>query len=71
MVADRTTFLSDDPSCVGSTNMGPVGWAWVTQEPNTVALYQCKLSANDYFISPDSSCEGQQFVADLGFVRVL
>jgi hypothetical protein len=46
-----------------------VGWAWTAQEPGTVPLHQCKVGGNDYFVSPDPSCEGQQFVEALGFVR--
>jgi len=69
MVADRTTFLSDDVGCPGATNLGPVGWAWTTQEAGTVPLHQCRVGSNDYFVSPDPTCEGQQLVEALGYVR--
>jgi Family of unknown function (DUF5722) len=68
-VNDRTTYLSEEPACPGAMNMGPVGYAYLTQQAGMVGLYQCKVNDNDFFVSDDANCEGQNKVGFLGYVR--
>jgi hypothetical protein len=68
-VDNRTAYLSKEPTCPGAMNMGPVGYASLTQQSGMVSLYQCKVNDSDLFVSDDANCEGQSKVGFLGYVR--
>ena len=62
-------LLSLDVGCEGLTPLGPVGYIYNQPAANRVALYRCHVSSNgDHFISGNSSCEGQVFEHQLGYV---
>ncbi|MBW2703722.1 MAG: hypothetical protein JRF33_23130 [Deltaproteobacteria bacterium] len=67
-LAGDTTFLTEDVGCEGMENMGPVGYIWTTQIPNSVALYRCRGPWNqDNFVSEDSNCNGEDILGLLGY----
>jgi hypothetical protein len=63
-------LLTPDVQCEGQHPLGPVGYAWTSQAPGTVALYRCRVgaTAKDHFVSPAANCEGQIVESMLGYV---
>jgi hypothetical protein len=62
-------LLSKSVACENLLPLGPVGWAFKTQKPGTVALYRCAVGAgSDHFVSPDPGCEGMKPEGLLGYV---
>ena len=63
-------FLTADPGCEGAQNLGPVGYAFQIQQPDTIGMFRCRVdSSGDQFISLDPNCEGQVVEKLLGYVR--
>ena len=63
------TLLTPEGNCEGLHPMGPVGWAWTTEQSGSVALYRCSIGDGvDHFVSPDPACEGQTTERLLGWV---
>ncbi len=60
-------LLTADVHCESQQPMGPVGYAYDSQQPDTVPLYRCRAGA-DHFVSQDSGCEGQVTEQLLGYV---
>ncbi|MFJ5234887.1 hypothetical protein ACIQBJ_33990 [Kitasatospora sp. NPDC088391] len=49
---------------------GSLGWLYTGQAAGTHALYACKVwNSTDTFTSVAGNCEGQQYVAQLGFIN--
>ena len=68
LVGDHT-LLTADPGCEGFHPMGPVGWAYSTEQDGTVPLYRCSIgNGADHFVSPEADCEGQNTEQLLGWV---
>jgi cysteine-rich repeat protein len=63
-------LLTPDVQCEGQHPLGPVGYAWTSQAPGTVALYRCRVgaTAKDHFVSTAANCEGQVVESMLGYV---
>ena len=65
----KHTLLTREPDCEGHHPMGPVGWAWTSEQSGTVPLYSCSINGGaDHTVSPESGCEGQQTLGLLGWV---
>ncbi len=67
-VIDENTFLSPEIGCSGSVDLGPVGYIYSSQVPDSVALYSCTSSTGwDHFVSTDPGCEGATAAGLLGY----
>ena len=54
------TFISSDPNCENTFNMGPMGYLYVNQVANSIPIYRCIISRNaDHFVSSDPNCDGE------------
>ena len=63
------TLLTREPACEGLHPMGPVGWAWTSEQDGAIPLYRCSIGAGaDHFVSPEANCEGQTTEQLLGWV---
>ncbi|HAA53465.1 MAG TPA: hypothetical protein DCE42_01840 [Myxococcales bacterium] len=55
-------------NCENQEMLGPVGYIYTSQQSNTVALYRCRVgNGQDHFISPSTTCEGQNKDMLLGY----
>ncbi|MDI7269404.1 MAG: DUF5722 domain-containing protein [Myxococcota bacterium] len=63
-------FLTDRPDCEGQQPMGPVGYIFDTEQPDTVPLFRCRIGGGrDHFVSSHAECEGQTVERLLGYAR--
>jgi len=61
-------LLTLDPTCEGLQTLGPVGYIWTSQVPDSVPLYRCRSdSPADHFVSTDAGCEGATQEQLLGY----
>ncbi len=63
-------FLTDQPGCEGQQPMGPVGYIYESERPDTVPLLRCVVGGGrDHFVSSHGTCEGQTVERVLGYAR--
>lgn len=61
-------FLSENISCENQNHLGPVGYVYTTQKPNTVPLIRCYVTTTgDHFITTNTNCDGFQQESILGY----
>ncbi len=61
-------FLSDNMNCENQNHLGPVGYVYTTQKPNTMPLIRCFVTTSgDHFITTNSNCDGFKFESTLGY----
>ncbi|MEU4164347.1 hypothetical protein [Actinoplanes sp. NPDC026670] len=71
---DLVRYLSDGEhlsttwGAFGYQREGSLGRLYGTQQPGTIALYQCASGARDTFTSPRVDCEGQRYGTRLGYI---
>lgn len=54
-------FLAEAGRCAseGSERRRPAGYAFRSEQPGTIALYNCRSESNAYFVSKHSDCENK------------
>ena len=65
---DRNNFVSVYMNCENQFHLGPLGYVFTTQQPNTVPLVRCINPNNgDHFVSTNSNCDGFNYEVILGY----
>ncbi|CAF0957180.1 unnamed protein product [Didymodactylos carnosus] len=63
---DMRNFPSVNQNCEKQDALGPLGYIYNDKKDNTSPVYRCRKDS-DYFISPDSKCEGATNEGLLGY----